>query len=207
MTSGKPEARHPRERLTSWGWLAGVVCGLCIALPGQALAWGLPELMQALSQTRSAKATFVEKKYIGFIDQPVESSGELSFTAPDRLEKRTLKPQPELVRLTGTRLIVEQAGRRQMVLELGGRPDAMAFIESIRGTLAGDQEALERYYTLDLQGRPEAWKLTLSPRFGDMRKVVTRIRMEGSHAVVNLVAFDQADGDRSEMRITRLPPP
>lgn len=190
-----------------WGWVVAAGWGLCMAWPGQALAWGVPELMQALSQTRSAKATFVEKKYIGFIDQPVESSGELSFTAPDRLEKRTLKPQPELVRLTGTRLIIEQPGRRQMVLELGGRPDAMAFIESIRGTLAGDQEALERYYTLDLHGRPEAWKLTLLPRFDDMRKVVTRIRMEGAQSVVSLVAFEQADGDRSEMRITRLPSP
>lgn len=199
--------RHPRERLLRWGRVVVAGWGLCLAWPGHALAWGLPDLMQALSQTRSAKATFVEKKYIGFIDQPVESSGELSFTAPDRLEKRTLKPQVEVVRLTGTRMLVEQPGRRQLVLELGGRPDAMAFIESIRGTLAGDQEALERYYALDLQGNPEAWKLTLKPRFDDMRKVVTRIRMEGNQSVVSLVAFDQADGDRSEMRITRLPSP
>ena len=41
----------------------------------------------------------------------------------------------------------------------------------------------------------------------DSDKVVTRIRMEGSQAQVALVAFDQADGDRSEMRITRVSSP
>jgi len=189
----------------AWRWAAALA--LCLALPCAAQAWGVPDLMQALSQNGSAKARFTEKKFIGFMDQPVESSGELSFTAPDRLEKRTIQPQPELVRLFGTRLIVEQPGRRQMVLELGGRPDAMAFIESIRGTLAGDQAALERHYVLELKGRADAWQLTLLPRFDNVRKVVTRIRMEGSQAQVTLVAFEQADGDRSEMRITRVSAP
>jgi len=186
-----------------------MVMGLALGLvwPAWAHAWGVAELMQALAQSGSAKARFTEKKFIGFLSQPVESSGELSFTAPDRLEKRTLAPQPEVVRLVGTRLVIEQPGKRQLVLELGGRPDAMAFIESIRGTLAGDQEALERYYTLEIKGRAEAWQLTLLPRFDSMRKVVTRIRMEGSQAQVALVAFDQADGDRSEMRITRVSSP
>jgi len=189
----------------AWRWAAALA--LSLALPCLAHAWGMADLMQALSQNGAAKARFTEKKFIGFMDQPVESSGELSFTAPDRLEKRTLQPQPELVRLFGTRLIVEQPGRRQMVLELGGRPDAMAFIESIRGTLAGDQAALERHYVLELKGRADAWQLTLLPRFDNVRKVVTRIRMEGSQAQVTLVAFDQADGDRSEMRITRVSTP
>ena len=188
-------------------WRLLVCMALGLAGPAWAHAWGVSDLMQTLAQSGSAKAIFTEKKFIGFMDQPVESSGELSFTAPDRLEKRTLQPKPELVRLFGTRLIIEQPGRRQMVLELGGRPDAMAFIESIRGTLAGDQEALERYYMLELKGRADAWQLTLLPRFDNMRKVVTRIRMEGKQANVSLVAFDQADGDRSEMRITRVSAP
>lgn len=198
-------ATRSERRGLAWHLVACVALGL--AWPVWSHAWGVPELMQTLAQGGSAKARFTEKKFIGFMDQPVESSGELSFTAPDRLEKRTLQPKPELVRLFGTRLIIEQPGKRQMVLELGGRPDAMAFIESIRGTLAGDQEALERYYTLELKGRADAWQLTLLPRFDNMRKVVTRIRMEGNQAHVALVAFDQADGDRSEMRITRVPAP
>ncbi|WP_374591561.1 outer membrane lipoprotein carrier protein LolA [Aquabacterium sp.] len=170
-------------------------------------AWGLPELMQSLAQTKSAKARFTEKKFIGFIDQPVEASGELAFVAPDHLEKRTLQPQTEVLVLDGERLTVEQAGKRRLTVDLRRQPDAAAFVESIRATLAGDQRALEQYYALDLQGSVNAWRLTLTPRQDGMRKIITRVRMEGRQATVSMIAFDQADGDRSEMRITRVAEP
>jgi hypothetical protein len=36
----------------------------------------------------------------------LESSGELSFDAPDRLEKRTIKPRPDALLLDGDKLTV-----------------------------------------------------------------------------------------------------
>ena len=192
----------------------GLTLAACLALAlltlsplAHADAWGLGDLMRALSQTRTAKAQFTERKYIGFLDQPVESSGELSFQAPDRLEKRTLLPKPEFLAVDGERLVVEQAGKRRMVVSLRSQPEATAFVESVRATLAGDQAALERFYTVELQGRADAWRLTLTPRQDNMRKVIQRIRMEGARTDITAIAFDQADGDRSEMRITRVDAP
>ena len=42
-----------------------------------AASWNVAELMQLLGQQKSGKATFVEKKYIAMLEQPLESSGEL----------------------------------------------------------------------------------------------------------------------------------
>lgn len=164
--------------------------------------WGLPELMQLLAQHKSAKASFVERKYIGFVDRPLESSGELAFIAPDRLEKRTLAPKPESLVLEGNTLSVEKAGKRRLDVDLQSHPEAAAFVESIRGTLAGDLAALQKFYTLDLSGRAEHWTLVLVPNQPRMQKIVSRIRIEGTQSRVRLVAFEQADGDRSEMQIT-----
>ena len=75
--------------------------------PAQAAEWGIEQLMQSMAQIRSGHATFVEKKYIAMLDKPVESSGELFFSAPGRLEKRTLKPRPESMLLDGTTLTVD----------------------------------------------------------------------------------------------------
>ena len=60
-----------------------------------AAEWDIDQLMRGLAQTRSDHASFVEKKSIAMLDKPVESSGELFYTAPDHLEKRTIKPKPE----------------------------------------------------------------------------------------------------------------
>ena len=53
-------------------------------------AWNLDRLMSTLAQHKSGRATFTETKTLSIATQPVESSGELVFVAPDHLEKHTL---------------------------------------------------------------------------------------------------------------------
>ena len=169
-------------------------------------AWDINALMQALAHNKSGRASFVEKKYIAVLDNPVESSGELLYTAPDRLEKRTLKPRPESLLIETGSLTVER-GKRRMVLRLADYPELVAFTESIRGTLAGDQAALRRVYNLDLDGTEERWTLTLRPVETKMLAVVQRIRIGGSHAEVKTIEIEQADKDRSVMTISKLAAP
>jgi outer membrane lipoprotein-sorting protein len=166
--------------------------------------WALPDLMHVLAQKKSAKASFVEKKYISILDQPVESSGELSFEAPDRLEKRTLKPHPEVMLLDGDRLTVTLYEKRPLFLSLQTHPEVAALVDSIRGTLSGDQAALEKNYRLDLRGVPSKWQLTLTPLQRAVAKVVSRIEIGGADAAIKTIIFDQADGDRSEMTISKV---
>lgn len=182
----------------------GLLLGLCCA-PAFA-AWDVTQLMQALAQNKSGRASFVETKYIALLDKPVESSGELLYTAPDRLEKRTLKPRPESMLIESGNLTVER-GKRRMVLRLQEHPELAAFTESIRGTLAGDAVALKRIYNLDLEGSEERWTLTLRPVETRMLEVVQRIRIAGSRAEVKSIEIEQADKDRSVMLIDKLTAP
>lgn len=185
-----------------WGCLLAAA-GLALALlsvPAHA-AWDVDRLMQALAQNKSGRATFVEKKYIALLDRPVESSGELLYSAPDRLEKRTVKPKPESMVLQGNTLTVER-GRRQYVLALQDYPELGAFTESIRGTLAGDQKALARNYDLTLDGSEERWTLTLRPIDPKMAGAVQRVVIHGSRAELHSIEIEQADKDRSVMTIT-----
>jgi outer membrane lipoprotein-sorting protein len=179
---------------------------IAMALCGSTYAadWALPDLMHVLAQKKSAKASFVEKKYISILDQPVESSGELSFEAPDRLEKRTLKPHPEVMLLDGDRLTVTLYEKRPLFLSLQTHPEVAALVDSIRGTLSGDQAALEKNYRLDLRGVPSKWQLTLTPLQRAVAKVVSRIEIGGADAAIKTIIFDQADGDRSEMTISKV---
>jgi outer membrane lipoprotein-sorting protein len=183
-----------------------LVLALVAHTSASAAEWGIDQLMQGMAQTRSGHATFVEKKYIAMLDQPVESSGELFYTAPDKLEKRTLKPRPESMLLDGGTLTVEQKGKRH-VLPLQNYPEIVAFIDSIRGTLAGDRSALERVYKLSLTGDEQQWALELQPISARMKKVVERIRIDGERNELRTIEIRQADGDRSVMTITQTGAP
>jgi hypothetical protein len=184
--------------------LRPLLAGLVLAATGVPAfaAWDLQQLMDSLAQNKGGRATFVETKRIAMLDKPVESSGELLFTAPDRLEKRTLKPKPESMLVNGGELLVER-GTRKYQVQLQAYPQLAAFIDSIRGTLAGDRKALERNYQLSLDGTADNWSLQLLPLDKKMQEVVRRIRIAGSRDQVKSVEIVQADGDSSLMVIEK----
>lgn len=173
---------------------------------GHAADWDIDQLMRDLAQTRSGRASFVEKKSIAMLDKPVESSGELFYSAPDHLEKRTFKPKAESMTVDAGTLIIER-GRQKHRMQLQDYPELAAFIDSIRGTLAGDRKALERNYRLSLDGTVERWTLQLLPADEKMQAVVKRIRIAGVRDAVRSIEITQADGDSSLMLVEKLAAP
>lgn len=174
-----------------------------LPLSAHAADWDLGQLMRMLAQTRSAHASFVETKTIAMLDKPVSSGGELLYTAPDHLEKRTLTPKPETMVLDHGTIHITR-GSKNYRLQLQDYPALTAFIDSIRGTLAGDRSALERNYSLSLEGSKARWTLTLLPTNEQMKAVVQRIRIVGESDELRSIAISQADGDSSVMTITQL---
>jgi len=180
----------------------GLLVGLALFF-GQtvnAAPLSIGQLMTSLAQHPQGAATFTEQKFIAMLDAPVESSGELLFIAPARLEKRTLKPKPESMVLDGDTLTL-QRGQRTRTLQLKDYPEVAGMIESIRATLAGDRQALERVYHLALDGSAARWTLVLTPLDPKVGAVVARIEMAGVKDEVKRVEIFQADGDRSVMQI------
>lgn len=180
-----------------------VLASVTPAFGASAGAWNLDALMHLLARQTSGAATFVEHKHLAILDAPVESSGELRYRAPDRLEKITREPRPETLVLEGDVLTVERNDRRHVV-RLGDYPEVAAFIDSIRATLAGDRAALERTYALDLAGRRDAWTLSLLPRDPKMAELVLRITIAGRGDKLRRIEILQADGDRSVMDIVAM---
>jgi outer membrane lipoprotein-sorting protein len=196
-----------RDIKRSWTW-SSVIFGICLALVcniGIANDWTLDRLLGELAQVKSVRATFVEKKYLAALDRAVESSGELFYSAPDKLEKRTLKPRPELMQLDRDTLVLER-GRNKYTVQLQESPELAALIESIRGTLASDRKALERNFAITLEGTRERWVLTLLPTNFKASQAVKRIRLTGAKDEVSGIEVVQGDGDRAVTTIEKVKP-
>jgi hypothetical protein len=88
-------------------------------------------------------------------------------------------------------------------VQLQSQPQLAAFIDSIRGTLAGDRKALERSYRLSLEGSAERWILQLVPLDDKMLATIKSIRISGAGDQVKSVEIAQADGDSSTMVIEK----
>ena len=104
--------------------------------------------------------------------------------------------------IEGSTLVIER-GRQNMTLQVDSAPELAGFVNSIRGTLAGDRKALERSFALTLEGQPQRWLLIMKPLDQRMAAAVTVIRISGAQDDVRSVEIQQADGDRSVMTISR----
>jgi outer membrane lipoprotein-sorting protein len=165
-----------------------------------ASGWNLDRLMSTLGQKKSGHASFVETKYLSIATEPVTSSGELVFTAPDHLEKRTDSPKPEDLVVDGDKLTIARNGHKY-TLALTQYPELSAFIESIRATLSGNRFALEQVYKVAVTGSGDDWTLTLTPLDSRMLKTISTITLTGTRDLLHTVAIQQADGDHSLMRL------
>jgi hypothetical protein len=160
----------------------------------------LDQVMGMLAKRQHGRVEFIEQQFLAVLSHPVESSGELRYDAPDRLEKRTLKPHAETLELTGETLTVERAGHLR-TMDLHAYPQVLPFVESIRATLAGDRKALERLFRLDFAGNVSRWTLTLVPLETKVKQSVSQVRIDGAGDQLLKVEIRQPDGDRSLMTL------
>jgi outer membrane lipoprotein-sorting protein len=182
---------------------AVVLCAastLAAATEAPASGWTLDRLMSTLAAKKSGRARFTETRYLKIAQEPIESSGELVFNAPDHLEKLTVKPKPESLVVDGDMLTVDRNGHKTTI-PLRNYPELGAFIESIRATLTGNRYALENAYKVSVTGQGNDWTLTLVPTDSRMLKRVSSITLAGSGDSLARVEIRQADGDHSLMRL------
>jgi hypothetical protein len=195
--------RLPRPRA---GVLILALGAACAAAAQSTAPPAFDELLQLLAARRHGHVTFTEVQHLAMLDRPLQSSGELLYDAPDRLEKRTLKPKAQTLILEHG-VLTARRGHRVHVMELRDYPQVVPFVESIRATLAGDRAALERFFRVQFDGTLGAWTLLLVPVDTTLAGAVKDIRIEGERAAVRTVEIRQSDGDRSLLSIGPEVPP
>jgi hypothetical protein len=193
--------------VTAWragGAVAGRRALLVLPLAAQA-ADPLAAVMAALRAVPASRATFVEEKEVPELDRPLVSRGTLAWRAPDRLEKRTIEPAPELFLVEGGRVTLErpQRGLRE-TLELDAAPEIRPLVEALRATLAGDLATLRQHHEVGFSGDAARWRILLVPRSLRLRGAVQRIVLEGSGGFLAVVETQGHDG-RTRLMATPAP--
>ena len=171
---------------------------------GQGEPFTLAQLTQLLAQAKAGEATFTEKRTVAVLERTLESSGRLSFEAPDTFVRETLKPRREKLAVVGNTVTMSQ-GTRSRTLALDAVPEAAVIVEAVRGTLTGNRDALERLFTTRVSGSVQRWSLDLVPRDARLREQVASVRVAGTLGVLREVTVTLADGDRSVMLIEPVP--
>jgi len=178
----------------------------CAAAAQAAAAPAFDELLRLLAARRHGHVAFTEVQQLAMLERPLQSSGELLYDAPDRLEKRTLKPKAQTLVLEHG-VLTARRGQRTYLMELREHPQVAPFVESIRATLAGDRAALERSFRVQFDGTLAHWTLLLVPVDASLAGAVQDVRIEGERDVIRTVQIRQSDGDTSLLTLGPEIPP
>jgi outer membrane lipoprotein-sorting protein len=181
-------------------WCRGLLLALACSA-SSAWAFDLPDLMALLAQQKKGEATFTEQRFVRGIEGPLEASGVLSFTPPDKLIRRTLTPRPETMSVDGNTLTLSRSGRSR-TLTLDSMPELLGMVEAMRGTLSGDTQSLQRYFRSTVTGSSDKWTLALAPIDSRLAAQVRMLRLSGRGGEVLGVEMEFIGGDRSVMTIT-----
>jgi hypothetical protein len=188
------------------GLAAGIAAGSVLSPAGLAMAapaFDLDALMGLLATRKGGEARFSEERTVGGLDNPLLSSGLLSFQAPDRFSRQTLEPRAEAMEVVGNTVVLRRGGRtRQMMLDTV--PELAAMVEAMRGTLTGDGAALRRHFRTTVRGASTQWTLVLEPTDSRLASIVRSIDIGGMQADVRSIELLMSGGDRSVMLIEPL---
>ena len=180
--------------------MAPLLAALLLGSAAGAAGFDLDALMSELAAVRFAQATFVERRTVAELNRTLESSGRLTYQAPDRFSRETLAPHHDKLEVARNQLTMTRGGRTRS-FALDATPEAQVFVEALRGTLSGNRPLLEKLFELRLDGGDGDWTLLMVPRDARLRGQVAEMRIGGRGDNIRRVVVTLADGDRSWMEI------
>lgn len=194
--------RNPQEPARRVLLAALSAAAVAAALPALAEGTWLDALMRRLAAIPARQADFTEEKHLAALQAPLVSRGRLVYRRPDHLEQITLSPRPETVVIDGDRLSIATGGQPARTMSLAAAPALAGLVEGVRGVLAGDLAGLQRFYRIEAQGGPAAWRLILTPSGAPLARVLRGVVLDGAATDIRTVAITQANGDTQILRIT-----
>jgi hypothetical protein len=177
--------------------------GMLLSVAGAAFAEALSveHLQRLLQDAPHADVRFTEMRESRWLAAPIESSGTMRSNAM-MLEKRVERPRPETWRILSDRMQVTAPGSdgvKEVMLDQA--PAAAALANTLRRVMAGQLEALNKDFQLELSGDEREWTLQLTPRDPDVARQLKQISLQGAGRRLAVIVIQESQGDRTTTRL------
>lgn len=121
---------------------------------------------EQLAQVGQLEAHFEQTQVRAWLNEPLISSGTLSFTRPSSLVWTVELPTPSEFRLDGDSVSIGAPNGEMLMLPLDASPEVGRVVNSLTVWLNGDIQAMEENYQVTGSGR----ELRLVPRDATLRE-------------------------------------
>jgi outer membrane lipoprotein-sorting protein len=154
---------------------------------------------------RSLKASFVQVKRSSLLLGEVESSGQFSFLAPDRVRWDYRSPDPMVV-LFADEEVITYHPQRKRARRIKVSKKERRFVRALAGTLPLDDVFTHFSVRMVDSGAPRPYTLELEPTLGSIRKRLDSLRLEVDRELLLpiVIEYNEADGDSTRYEFHQL---
>lgn len=155
------------------------------------------QLKEASSKTNSVTSTFTQVKYLSFMEEEVNSSGEFFFSKPNKVRWEYLQPSPYYIIINGNKIITFMNGG---VNEIdASKNKSFSEINKIMlGSINGDIAEHEDFESTLFETNG-VYRLNLKPKSKALKEVMSEIVIwfDQSNMSVSKIKMIEASGDHS----------
>ena len=189
-------------RRVACGWIALSWAALCSAAGIGAHEFTVSELQRLLQSTATAHAVpFHELRESPWLEAPTESRGTL-HSSPDLLEKRVASPREETWRLMTDRMEwVGPGGSTRKQILFSQAPAVAALADALRHIVAGNLQALDASFHIELRGHKDQWTVQLNPRHAATTRGLNHLELQGTGARLHVIIVTEPQGQRTTTRL------
>jgi len=156
----------------------------------------LEALMAGMAETSGVMASFLERKELALLSEPIETHGHLVFVPPDHLVRTTEPPSASRLVIAGEHFAFRDAAGGDAV-DLSANPLAREFVENFIVLFNGDLAKLRERYEPTFSAAGATWSLALRPRHRPLSDLIERITLVGSGPLLQRMEMLEHDGDRT----------
>ncbi|MEJ2479692.1 MAG: outer-membrane lipoprotein carrier protein LolA [Acidihalobacter sp.] len=158
-------------------------------------------VLQDLAAVRAVEVPFTETRHIAILTKPLILHGTLIYRRPDFLEKKVTAPIHQRFTLNGDQVTLVDAQGKKRTISLDMAPEVSSIVGAYRALLRGDRKALEFNYWTKFSAQKNHWELQLEPKARKLSQVIKSVVIDGVSARITRITTEQANGDRSVMRL------
>ena len=197
-----PTHQPPLPLGEGWGEGKGrtrisILLAALFAFSPLAHAFDLQQLSEQLARPQVIHGDFIQEKHLRALPKPLTSTGTFVLAKNHGLLWQLKTPLQQDYRINAQGIARRDGARWQM---LPGKSAGSEQNRLFLAVLQGDSSGLQRDFDLQLQGTPDHWTLTLTPRSLLLKQVFNQINIEGGE-LVQRIELQEAQGDSTLLKM------
>ncbi|MGI9287729.1 MAG: LolA family protein [Pseudomonadales bacterium] len=151
----------------------------------------LAELANRAGENENVAGSFTQQKNIQGLPLALESAGSFNYSKREGVIWHTTSPLDSVLNISAAGLRYDNGEPVQ---------GSSILAEMLLGVFTGDLSQLTQYFTIEVSGKPLAWRIVLAPQSATVAEQVKQITMTGAHFTQRITIIE-ASGDTTEISL------